>query len=299
MPRTRPRALASTLILILALLLLAACDSTDDGDTPSIGHLLSTTLTPTTTTEAIAATSTGTGTPAGATATGTQPPTTPEKPRVLWMLRDHGGANLAVVRFAANVEVTAVLNLASTPGQPTGIDPQTDAAFATQHTMSIPLSLAPAAPVPAFHTHEVTDHQGAKATATLEYGDAIVGTQYWGRTEGTRPAFAWSAPFKGNATWSNILGAPPAPGPGTVQLFAKRAGCTTAEQCAPTLLTTFTQDTRTPFEGGERHGIPVDLPPTPDQDFQLLYTTTIDAAQTTTFFYQRDIPRTAAVAGHD
>jgi hypothetical protein len=294
MPRYGLRTLAGALVLASALLLLA-CEP--DSDAPSIGGLLKTTLTPTPTTTALL--TAVTGTPAATAASGTPTPAPAEKPRVLWMLRDHGGSNVAVVRFAANEEVTAVLSLVGSPGQPpTGVDPQTDADFAAEHTLSIPLGVAPGTPPPAFLNLEVTDRQGTKATATLEYGDTIVGTQFWAQAEG-KPAFAFTAPFKGAATWTNLVGQGAQPPPGVVQLFGKVAGCTTAEQCPAGLLATFTEDTPAPAAGGESHSIPVELPPTPDQDFQLLYTSIADGDQAVSYFYQRDIARSAAVAGHE
>lgn len=300
----RLRALATALILTVAALTLNACD--EDG--PSIGHLLDSTLTPspTATIEASATPTTPPATTAPG-ATPTSPPATPtpapaqnpttEKPRVLWMLRSSGGTNLAVVRFATNVDTTAVLSLSATPGTPTGVDPQTDANFAREHTISIPLGQAN---VPTSISLDVTDRQGGKATANLEAGATIVGTQYWARTDAFKPAFAWTAPFKGTATWNNILGSPPGPPAGSIQVFAKKAGCTTAEACQATFVGAATNDTRNTFEGGEKHTIPVELPSSPDQDFQLLYSVIIDnGGQVISLFYQRDVPRAAAAAGKD
>jgi len=296
--RSRTPASAARLTLTLALisLVVLACDT--EAGTPSIGRLLDDTPTATYTVGQAPVEALASATPAIQSPT-TRPPASPDKPRVLWMLRDHGGANLAIVRFAANTEVTAVLSLAGAPGQPAGVDPQTVTAFATEHTISIPLGLAPGAAVPASLTLEVTDRMGAKATATLEYGDTIVGTQYWARAEDARPAFTWTAPFEGAATWTNLVDDGARPSAGSVQLFGKRAACTTAEQCTPAPLATFTEDTRTPLEGAEAHSIPVELPQTPDQDFQLLYTATFDAAEPVSLFYQLDIPRSAAVAGRN
>jgi hypothetical protein len=282
----------------LALVILS-CESTSPEDIgPSIGGLLDDTATP----AAGAATATerpalvqGRSTPM---AQASPAPGPGMKPHVLWMLRDHGGTNLAVVRFAASVEVSAVLTVLGGSGQPVGVEPQTTTTYAREHTISTPLSPMPgSASPPTFLSLEVTDRHGAKASAALEYGNAIAGTQYWARTDDQRPAFTWTAPFRGNATWTNIAG--PTSPPVSVQVFAKRAGCTTAEQCAPAPVAAFSTDTRTPLEGAERHSIPVDLPATPEQDFQLLYTVFIDGDQPASLFYQRDIPRSAAVAGRD
>lgn len=294
MPSGRFRTLASTLILALVLAMLACEAASTEDIGPSIGALLDETLTPAATTETIAATSTAELVEGRPSETPSPPPG--EKPQILWMLRDHGGTNVAVVRFATNVEVTAVLSVLAAPGQPPVAEPQTATAFAREHTLSTPLAAMPGSTSqPTFLALEVTDRHGAKATASLEYGDTITGTQYWSGAEGERPAFTWTAPFKGNATWTAITEAPSPPV--SVQAFARPAGCTTAEQCAPTPIAGFSADTRTPIEGAERHSIPVELPPTPEQDFHLLYTAFIDGDQPTWHFYQRDIPRSAAAAG--
>jgi hypothetical protein len=303
-PQYRLRALATALLLVLALTLLAC----GDDEAPSIGGLIAShTPTPTPFGGVL-----GTGTPTSGTSTSLPAGSTPTpfvapgatstptpavgKPRVLWMLRSSGGTNLAVVRFATNVETTAVLSLSASPGTQTFVDPQPAPTFAKEHTISIPLGQG----VPVFLSLEVTDHEDRKAVASLETGATIVGTQYWGRAEGFRPVFTWTGPFKGTATWSNILGAPPAPPDGTVQIFGKKAGCTTAEQCQAAPISVATNDTRTTFEGGEKHTIPLSLPSTPDQDFQLLYTVIIDnGGQVISLFYQRDVLRAAAVAGKD
>lgn len=287
MPRHRSRTAIAALLLMLAPLVLACDATTGGGIAPSINNLIEQSLTPLPTSTPERSTPSP---PIAETATSNE-----ERPRVLWMLRDHGGANLAVVRFATNVETTATLSLIGSPGQPAGIEPRTESTFATRHTISIPLGPAPGAPIAAFLSVEVTDRRGAKATAHLEYGDSIAGTDYWARIDGERPAFVWTAPFKGNATWTDIVGS--AAPPVSVQLFAKPAGCTAAEQCLATPVATFSADSPTLIEGGQRHSVPVELPPTPDQDFQLLYTATVDGGQAHTLFYQRDIPSSAAIAG--
>ncbi len=268
MPRHRLRTATAALMLMLAVCMLACDPAAGDDIAPSINNLIEQSLTPRATSSPER---TATSAPIARPATSTG-----EQPRVLWMLRDHGGTDLAVVRFATNVEAIATLSLVGSPGEPAGVGPRTDTTFATQHTMSIPLAPASGVPQPTFLSLEVTDRQGATASATLEYGDTIAGLQYWARIDGERPAFVWTAPFKGNATWTSIVGgaAPPV----SVQLFAKPAGCAPAEQCLATPVATFAADSPTLIERAQRHSIPVELPPTPAQDFQLLYTAVVDDA---------------------
>jgi len=139
------------------------------------------------------------------------------------MARDHGGANLAVVRFATNVETTAVLSVFGSPGQPTGVEPQADANLAKEHIISTPLGFG----TPVAISITVTDKGGRKAGAVLEYGDTIVGNQYWGRTPGFTPKFTLTAPFRGTATWDAISSSTPLP-LGSVQVYGKPVGCTAA-----------------------------------------------------------------------
>lgn len=296
--RRRPTPALGLFALIAALALLACGGGNDDEDTPTATSTpLAATASPTATvTRTATATPTSTATPSPTpTATAASTPTPPpEKPRVLWMLRDHGGTNLAVVRFGTNVETTAVLSVFGSPGQPTGVDPQPDATLAKEHTISIPLGLGG---TPLGISLTVTDKNGAKAGAILEYGSVIVGTQYFGRTPASMPKFTFSAPYRGTATWDAIGSSTPLP-LGSVQIFGKQPACTTAQQCQATLKATATEDTRTLHEGYESHSIPVTLPDTPAQDFQLLYTVIIDnGQQPVSIFYQLDIPAPRAAAG--
>lgn len=301
--RLSPRPPVLRLIALIAAVSLAAIacgGGSDDNDTPTATAtpLVATgTASPNATvTRTATATPTSTATPSPTpTVTAASTPTPPpEKPRVLWMLRDHGGTNLAVVRFGTNVETTAVLTVFGSPGQPTGVDPQPDATLAREHTISIPLGLGGTA---LGISLTVTDKNGAKAGAILEYGDTIVGTQYFGRTADSRPKFTFSAPYRGAATWQAISSSTPLP-LGSVQIFGKQPACTTAQQCQSTLKATATEDTRTLIEGAESHSIPVTLPDTPAQDFQLLYTVIIDnGQQPVSIFYQLDIPAPRAAAG--
>ncbi|MBX7112064.1 MAG: hypothetical protein K1X87_09515 [Dehalococcoidia bacterium] len=282
--------------LAAAVLALACGGGGDDNATPTA------TATPLVATATATPTATRTATPTPsatptATPTATASPTStpaPEKPRVLWMLRDHGGTNLAVVRFATNVETTAVLGVFGSPGEPTGIDPQPDGTLAKEHAISIPLGLNG---TPLGISLTVTDKNGQKAGAILEYGNTIVGLQYFGRTPTSMPKFTFTAPYRGTATWDALSGTTALP-LGSIQVFGKQPACTTAQQCQATLKATATEDTRTLHEGYESHSIPVTLPDTPAQDFQLLYTVIIDnGQQPVSIFYQLDIPATRAAAG--
>ncbi|MGE0135942.1 MAG: hypothetical protein AB7L91_11385 [Dehalococcoidia bacterium] len=296
--RLRPATLA---LIALVVVLVSACGGGDDDPTPTATStpLVATTatLTPTATRTATATptptpsptpTPTPSATPAGPTPT---PPA--ERARVLWMLRDHGGTNVAVVRFATNVDTVATLTVFGSPGEPTGVEPQTDSTFAKEHTIATPLALG----TPVAISVTVTDRNGYKAGAVLEYGNVIVGLQYFGRAPGFTPEFTWTAPYEGTATWDAISTSTPLP-LGRVQVFGKRAGCTTAEQCQATLQATATEDTRTLHEGYESHSVPVTLPTTPAQDFQLLYTVIIDnGLQPVSIFYQRDLLAAEAAVG--
>lgn len=283
-----------------AALIAVACggDAATETETPVISATVAaataTPPPPAATSPAATATATATSAP---TATATvKPAVSPagEKPQVLWMLRDHGGTNLAVVRLATNTETTAVLSVFGSPGQQTGVEPQTDANFAKEHTISIPLGMA--GPVALRVT--ATDRSGQQANAILEYGSVIVGTQYFGRAPGFTPKLTLSEPFRGIVSWEAISASTELP-LGTVQIFGKEPGCTTAQQCQATLKATATQDTRTLREGYETHAVPVVLPDSPARDFQLLITIAfeLEGQSRSTTFYQLDIPATRAAAG--
>ena len=228
---------AATGLLVLGLVgavLLAACG----GDSAPASS-------PTTAQKNAVASPTATG-PAAVT---TAVKAANEGPRVLWMLREHAGPGLITVRFVTDVETTAVLSMAPRAGDFSTVEPQEDRAFATVHTISIPLGERPA-----FASVEVTDRKGRKGTGALEYR-TVVSEQYWsGGSTAPKVQINQGTVL---AIWTNRRGE--LSGKGTVQLFAKKPGCTTADACQAEPAGIFAADAPQGGATFETHTIPFKL----------------------------------------
>ncbi|MFN0146290.1 MAG: hypothetical protein ACKVT1_07255 [Dehalococcoidia bacterium] len=259
---------------ILALPLLGACD--DGTETAPVAAPPSAAGTP----PATATTSQPAATPPAPAGTPTAVKPANEGPRVLWMVRDRAGPGVIVVRFATDVETTAVLSMAVKAGDTPAVEPQEDRTFAKSHTISIPLGEKPA-----FASVEVTDRQGRTGTGALEHG-ALVANDYWSGGS--------SAPnLKINqgtvlAIWTNRRGE--LAGKGTVQLFAKKPGCTTAEVCLGEPAGVFAADAPQGGASFETHTIPFRLDS--GSDWQVILTAPVfvgAGGKPAARFYQVDV----------
>lgn len=247
------------------------------------------TVVPATATSTTAATAT---TPATASTT---PPPTPrptkpagEGPRVLWMLSDHGGAGALIFRFETDVPTTATLRaVGSVGGPPPLIEPQSDTKLTTVHTIS-----APAGSTPVYWAVDVVDAAGRTGTGLLERGE-VIGNQYWGRKEHA-PKVTMGGNRKATVTWTNLHGGGTPP-PGTVQLFAKRATCTTADACVPQHVQTFGGDIPGTDPVATNHRIAIAFPADTTSNYQVLLTggvVPVNNGTVLAHFYQVDLRNT-------
>jgi hypothetical protein len=166
------------------------------------------------------------------------------------MLQFHSGAGVVTIRLATDVDTTAVLRAAQVPGQSQGIPEQKSEKLAKEHGISI------AAGARAAYEVEVTDAQGRKGVGVLEINE-VTGTQYWGRLE-----FAPKVTVTGGdavATWRNLK-TTNAEAKGKVWVFARPAGCTTAQACEAKLLASYANDTVGGDASGETHSVPIKVP---------------------------------------
>lgn len=114
----------------------------------------------------------------------------------------------------------------------------------------------------------MVDAKGRKGLATLEQGE-VFGSQYWGRFEFS-PKLTMDGGRKATAMWTNLRGED-TPTPGTVQLFAKKGGCTTAEACQASFVQSFGGDTPGTDLVATSHKVAIAFP-AGTQDFQVLLT---------------------------
>lgn len=258
--------------MFVAALALAACSSRDDEPGPAATNTPATTPTPTLQSQT-PATPTGTATP--------DSDDEPDGPVVVWIVADHAGAGALTVRLETNVETTAEIStFRSSPDAP-GFPPEVSGELATHHAVSIPTGMED------FGVEVVvTDAEGRKATATLELG-TIVGRQYWARTAGAAPAIARTG-TEATVTWTNLRSAGEPDIPGMVLLFAKRAGCTTAEACVGELVETFEDDSTGGDAVVETHEIAVTFPDT-EHDFQVVLVGRPGAESAVRMFYQFEV----------
>lgn len=220
-------------------------------------------------------------TPGSTTPATDTPDTDPRELEVLWVVADHAGAGALTVRFATNTETTAeVTTYRSAPDAP-GFPAEVSSEPKQVHVVSIPTGMED------FGVEVVvTDGAGRRATALLELG-SIVGKQYWARGAGAAPGLAVSG-MRATATWTNLRSSGEPDIPGRVLLFAKRAGCTTAEACEGELVEMFTGDSPGGDQVIETHRMEV-LFPDATHDYQVVLAGRPGTDSAARMFYQFDV----------
>lgn len=220
-------------------------------------------------------------TPAATPSPGETPDEDARELEVLWVVADHAGAGALTVRFATNTETTAtVTTFRSSPDAP-GFPAELSTTPQKVHTVSIPTGME------GFGVEVlVTDGAGREATALLELG-SIVGKQYWARAAGAAPALAISG-MRATATWTNLRSSGEPDIAGRVLLFAKRAGCTTAEACTGELVATFRDDATGGDQVAETHRIDLAFADA-SHDYQVVLAGRPGAESAVWMFYQFDV----------
>lgn len=208
-----------------------------------------------------------------------------ELPRLLWILRDHAGTGIDTVRFETNVETTAVVSIFGRIGDPAPLpSPTADSTFSKAHAVGQPLGTTPGL----IHV-EVTDRQGKKGSGDLEMG-AVLGRQFFGAAPDVAPKLTFGGNRTATVTWVNLKGGNFQQ---SVQAFAKKGGCSTAQACQATFEKNFTQDTTGGDATIESHKVAIQFGPDKTQDYQVLITASLaptgGATQSAALFYQFNV----------
>jgi hypothetical protein len=144
---------------------------------------------------------------------------------VLEVTRDHGGPGVTVIRFTTDVPTTARVTAAGGPGNASGIA-ESDDTLAEHHTISLR-----AGPVSAYNI-TVTSATGQQGSATIQ--TELLESDAYFETGTGAPKLSWLPERHGFVTWAFQWETRPQPQfPGSVRVYRKPVGCTTAQACVP------------------------------------------------------------------